>query len=129
MPSSALALVRVLVMVGGLRVAAQTTLGVGAVGGHVQDESGAFVAGARITLTEGSKGLNRISESANGGSFLFPSVISGVYSLRVEKEGFSTQLVEGLEIEVGTHKAVAVTLRVGSIRSAMTVPAPSTVEL
>jgi hypothetical protein len=123
------ALVRVLVVVANLRLAAQTTLGVGAVGGHVQDESGAFVAGAKITLTEAGKGLNRQSESSNGGAFLFPSVIAGVYALQVEKDGFTTQLVEGLEIEVGTKATLAITLRVGGISSAITVRPPSTIDL
>jgi hypothetical protein len=63
----------------------QTTLGIAAVGGTVRDQSGALVAGAKVTLTEESKGLVRDSESDTGGSFLFPAVIPGVYCIRVEK--------------------------------------------
>jgi hypothetical protein len=129
MPSRVHALVRVLVALGHLPLAAQTTLGAGAVAGHVRDESGAFVPGARITLTETGKGLNRQSESSNGGAFLFPSVIAGVYSLRVEKEGFTSHLVKGLEIDVGTQATLTITLRVGVISSAITVLPPSSVEL
>ena len=129
MASRVHAIVRVLLVVGNVPLAAQTTLGAGAVSGYIQDESGALIAGARITLTEVTKGLARRFESSAGGSFLIPSVIAGVYSLRVEKEAFSPQLINGLKIEVGTQAAVAITLRIGGIHTAITVLAPNTIEL
>jgi hypothetical protein len=54
-----------------IRLLAQTTLSAGAVAGTVRDESGSFVAGAKITLTEQAKGLVRESESDAMGSFCF----------------------------------------------------------
>ena len=65
-------------------VEAQSALGVGALRGTVLDGSEGVVGGATVTLTETSKGLVRTSESAGDGSFLFASVIAGVYSIRVE---------------------------------------------
>ena len=52
----------------------------------VRDDSGRSVADAKLILTERSKGLVRESESNSDGSFLFPSLIAGVYSVRVEKK-------------------------------------------
>src|SRR3974377_994426 len=61
-----------LMMVGPL--AAQTTLGVGALRGVVLDPSQQLVAGAKVALIETSKGLVRQSESGGDGSFIFLSV-------------------------------------------------------
>ncbi len=78
-----------LVLIAGSALA-QITLGVGSVGGTILDESSAPIPGARIVLTEQSKGLVRESESDSDGAFLFPSVIAGAYLVRVEKQGFSS---------------------------------------
>src|SRR5262249_2893046 len=87
-------------------LAAQTTLGVGAVRGTVLDPSEQLVAGAKVTLTETSKGLVRRSESGGDGSFLFLSVLAGAYSLRVEMPGFITEQMDDLRIEVGQQASI-----------------------
>jgi hypothetical protein len=107
----------------------QTTLGVAAMGGTIRDQSGAAVAGAEVSLKEESKGLVRSSETDGIGSFLFLAVIAGVYSLRVEKPGFSTEQIEGLSIEVGQQASIAITLRLGEIHTAIAVTPPSATEL
>src|SRR5262249_55921902 len=84
-------------------------------------EQEAFVAGARIILTEKPKGLVRESESDTGGSFLFPFVSPGVYSVRVTKAGFSTWELSDLTVEVGQHVALDVELRIGEFRTSVTV--------
>ena len=111
-----------------IRLLAQTTLSAGAVAGTVRDESGSFVAGAKITLTEQAKGLVRESESDRDGVFLLPSLIAGVYSLRVESQGFSAERMEGLTIEVGKLVSVNLTLHVGEIRTAIEVLLPMEAE-
>jgi hypothetical protein len=108
---------------------AQTSVAAGAVGGTVRDESGAMVAGAEVTLREESKGLLRESKSDRGGSFLFPAVIAGVYSISVSKDGFSPEQIHGLKIEIGEQASVAIRLHLGEVRTAITVNAPTTTEL
>ncbi len=109
-------------------VLAQTTLSVGSVGGAIRDESGGLIGGAKIILTEESKGLVRQTESGSDGHFLFPSAIAGSYSLRVEKQGFSSGRMTGLRIEVGEQASVEITLRVGEIRATITVSTPTAAE-
>jgi hypothetical protein len=111
-----------------VRLLAQTTMSGGALAGTVRDESGAFVAGAKLILTEESKGLVRKSESARDGTFLFPSLIAGVYSLRAEALGFSTEQMNGLKIEIGEVGSVNLTLHVGEIRTAIEVLPPTAAE-
>jgi len=100
-----------------------------AVGGTVRDESGGSIPGAKIVLTEQSKGLIRESETDSNGSFLFSSVTAGVYSLRVEKAGFKTHQVDELTVEVGEVASVPITLVVGDVHTVMVVSRPSPVEL
>lgn len=112
-----------------LVLSAQTTLGTGAIGGIVRDESNLSIAGVKIVLTETSKGLSRKSETNNSGSFFFPSVITGVYRLEAEKDGFKIYEIEGLKIEVGEVESIPVTLVIGDARTVVAIQAPSSTEL
>jgi hypothetical protein len=105
------------------------TLGAGSVAGTIRDESGALVAGTRVLLSDKSKGLVREFETDSSGSFLFPSVTAGVYSLRAEKPGFKTQQVEEFRVEVGELASLPITLQVGDVRTVVTVSPPSSTEL
>jgi hypothetical protein len=110
-------------------IRAQTILGQGSLSGEVRDDSSAFIADAKLILTEESKGLVRQAESGREGSFLFPSLIAGVYSLRAEKEGFSTEKMTGLRIEVGEVASIDLILHVGEIHTAIDVVLPTKAEL
>jgi hypothetical protein len=101
----------------------------GALSGTVRDDSGGFIEGARLVLTEESKSLVRESESTHDGSFLLPSLIAGVYSVRVEKEGFSTQQMNGLRIEVGGVASIDITLHLGELRTAIEIRPPTETQL
>ena len=108
---------------------AQSALGVGALRGTVLDTSEGVIGGATVTLTETSKGWVRTSESGGDGSFLFASVIAGVYSIRVDMPGFSTEQMDDLRIEVGQQAAITIRLQAAGIRTSMTVLAPTPTEL
>lgn len=100
-----------------------------AVGGIVRDESGGLVAGAKVVLTEKSKRLVHTSETESNGSFLFPSVLAGTYTLYAEKAGFRAYQVEDLMVEVGEKASLTITLSLGNLRTVVKVEAPSNVEL
>ncbi len=108
---------------------AQTTLSVGSVGGAIRDESKGVIVGAKVILTEESKGLVRETESGSDGRFLFPSTIPGSYSLRVEKQGFNSGRMTGLRLEIGEQASVEITLRVGEVRATITVTTPTAADL
>jgi len=80
---------------------AQATLGSAAVGGTVRDPTGAAVPEARIALTETARGLVRETVSNSAGSYLFPSVSAGVYSLRVSKEAFEAYELKDVHLDIG----------------------------
>ena len=110
-------------------VGAQSALGVGALRGSVLDASEGVVGGATVTLTETSKGWVRTSESAGDGSFLFASVIAGVYSVRVDMSGFATEQMDNLKIEVGQQASVTIRLQPAGVETSIIVTAPTSAEL
>ncbi|MFN9743104.1 MAG: carboxypeptidase-like regulatory domain-containing protein, partial [Acidobacteriota bacterium] len=69
----------------------------GSVVGNVTDNAGAAVAGATVTIT--NKGTNQSREVTTGedGSFSFPAVQTGVWSVGVTKTGFKSVTVTSLE--------------------------------
>jgi len=104
-------------------------MGAGAVGGIIRDPSGGSVAGAKVILTEKSKQLVHTSETDSRGSFLFPSVLAGAYTLYVEKEGFRGYEVNDFTVEVGETANLSVTLTLGDVRTVITVLALSSTEV
>src|SRR4051794_36620053 len=110
-------------------MAAQTTLGGGALSGTVLDGSDRLVAGAKVALTDTSKGLVRTSHTTADGTFLFLSVLAGTYSVRVEMAGFVTEQMNGLRIEIGQQASVTVRLHIGDVQTSVTVVAPAETEL
>ncbi len=116
-----------LVFVAGPMVA--QTRGDSSLSGTVRDKSGALVAGARVILTEISKGLAHETMSDASGMFSFPLLTPEVYSLRVEKLGFSTGEMNNLEIQVSQQAYVEIQLHVGEVHTSITVSPPNRAEL
>jgi hypothetical protein len=84
----------------------------GNLAGVVLDQSGAVVVGAKATLTgpQGSKSLT----SESDGRFSFPLLTPGMYSVKVEKQGFRTIDVGNVEVATGKTANVTVTLQPGA---------------
>jgi hypothetical protein len=108
---------------------AQATLGAAALGGAVHDESGGAIPGAKISITHESSGAVHESESDSAGAFLFPGVPAGTYSVRGEKVGFSSEQMRGVRLDLGGQASVLIELRVGEIRTSITVGPPSATDL
>jgi hypothetical protein len=96
-------------------------LGTGAISGTVQDTSGAVSPDTQVTITQVETGLTRQVKSGPNGQFLAPVLPSGVYRLRAVKEGFSTQELDGIVVNVGATSNVNVTLLVGGTAETVTV--------
>ena len=113
----------------GVAVFAQSSSPAAGLRATVRDESGALVAGASISLIDESKGVVRNSESDSNGSFLIAPIIVGHYSVRIEKEGFNTERIEGLWIGVGEQASLLITLHIGASHTEIAVQAPSATDL
>ncbi|HLB87245.1 MAG TPA: carboxypeptidase regulatory-like domain-containing protein, partial [Terriglobales bacterium] len=84
----------------------------GNLAGSVVDPSSALVQGAKVTLS-GPMG-ERSTETDQEGRFLFQVLVPGSYSVKVEKQGFKSTDVKGVEVGTGRTSSISVKLEVGT---------------
>jgi Carboxypeptidase regulatory-like domain len=94
----------------------------GTISGVVQDESGAIVPNAIVTITNKATGEVRSLVSAADGTFNAPSLSAGLYEVKTVVPGFRTTLREAT-VEVGSTTTVDMRLQVGASKDVVTVEA------
>lgn len=103
---------------------ATAQVGSASLGGVVQDPSGAAVAGATVTLENALSGTPQTTATNGTGAFSFAAVLSGDYSLTVEKPGFSKFVQTGLHLNPGDARALTdIQLTVGKQSETVSVDA------
>ena len=91
--------------------------------GTINDNSGAVVAGAVVTVTNDATGLAQKQVANSAGLFSFPSIAVGMYTVSVEMAGFKTARRTKVVLEVNTPTSVPVTLELGDTREVVKVEA------
>jgi Carboxypeptidase regulatory-like domain len=86
-------------MVALLPVIAGTT---GSITGVVKDGAGAPVAGGKLTLLNKTMGMSVMATTDRKGSYGFPIVAPGTYTLHAEAKGFAPQDRSGLVVHVNS---------------------------
>ena len=100
------------------------------ISGTVRDSTGAGLPEVAVTIRNLETGAVRKLVSDDGGRYVAPSIAIGRYEVRAEKEGFSSQVITGIDLVVGQSTTVDITLPVGELRESVTVvEAPSPVQL
>jgi len=89
--------------------------------GAVMDQSGGFVADAKVTVQNPDTGFTITVTSNNGGSYLFARLPIGNYKLTVEKPGFTTYVQTGIQLAVNQAATQGVTLTVGAVSQQVSV--------
>jgi len=95
----------------------------GTITGTVQDASGAFVPGAKVTLTNTDTGVNFTLPSNTSGDFTVPQLPVGTYTVRFEKEGFRAHSVSGVVLNASMTVRVDGKLEVGAATQSVEVSA------
>ncbi len=95
----------------------------GTILGHVQDSSGAAVAGAKVTATNVNTNVTHHFTTTGGGDYVFVDMIPGTYQVRVEFAGFKSEVSTGLVLEVDQTLRQNFTLQIGQIKEEMTITA------
>src|SRR6185312_12063692 len=96
--------------------------------GRVTDPSGAAIQGATVKARNEATGIERSTVSTSTGDFeitLLP--ISGSYVLDVSSQGFETQRISGIQLQVDQRARFDVSLQVGSITQTVTARAEAPV--
>jgi hypothetical protein len=88
--------------------------GTSSLSGTVADSSGAVVPAASVTLTNAATSVVLRANSDDAGSYSFPSITPGIYSIEVTKEGFAPYNLAGFRVIVGQRATENATLNVAS---------------
>ncbi len=93
--------------------------------GTVQDNTGAAVPGASVTVEQTGTGYRQQVKAGAAGEYLFPSLPVGDYQLTVSMTGFNTYVQKGIGLAVGQAASQKVVLTIGAITQQVTVVANS----
>jgi len=85
--------------------------------GTVTDPSGGVVPQAAVTATNVNTGVVTKTQTDASGTYSFPSLLPGNYSVRVEKQGFNVTEISGITLQVAQTPNVDVVLQVGAVAS------------
>ena len=89
--------------------------------GTVTDPSGAVIPGAEVTIGNQSTRLKRNSFTDSTGQYHIAGLPMGNYSVRVQKEGFQTQVREGITLTSAYSLTMNFSLAVGTQQQQLTV--------
>src|SRR5262245_41200126 len=76
--------------------------------GQISDQSGAGVAGAKITVTSKETGLSRSVTTDGSGSYRVGLLAAGEHSIKVEASGFGASEQADLVLRIGDERRVDV---------------------
>ena len=96
--------------------------------GRVTDETGAPLAGATVTVASPALlGGPRVEQTGADGRYEFPSLAPGVYSVRVERDGFIAQERTEVEVRLDRTTEIRVALPAGVFSGEVVVTAETPV--
>jgi hypothetical protein len=88
----------------------------------VNDQTGAVIKDARVTLVNTATGDSREAISGTDGTASFPALsLTGTYKVTVSRQGFGDETREGLTLRSGETATIKVTLLAGSQNAEVTV--------
>ena len=93
---------------------------IGRISGSVTDSTGAAVADCPVEAVD-AKGLKLVTRTDASGDYLFPSLSSGTYELRVEKQGFRSARETGVVLDAASQRTVSFRLEVGQLSETVNV--------
>jgi hypothetical protein len=109
----------------GVNAYAQTDQG--KIGGTVRDQSGAFVAAAKVTVRNERTGEERSGLSNGQGYFLIPYLKPSTYTIKAEKSGFGELEYSAMPLAVGQELTLDFELKPAGVQETITVTATSPV--
>ncbi len=111
------------ILVSALPYTAHAQVLYGSIVGNITDASQAAVAGANVTITNAETNLVRQATSGDTGAYSIPNLPTGVYTLKVSKEGFTTYTQTQVVVTINSISRIDVGLNVGAVTESVTVSA------
>jgi hypothetical protein len=91
--------------------------------GTARDQSGAAIAGAKVTATDIRLGVEKTTTTNQDGYFRIDSIAASTYSIQIQIAGFKTYSQKDLAIQVGEIRTLAPVLEIGAVSTDITVSA------
>ncbi|HLL77678.1 MAG TPA: carboxypeptidase regulatory-like domain-containing protein [Pyrinomonadaceae bacterium] len=98
--------------------AAQTT---GSISGQVQDEKGAAIPGAAVTVRNIETNTTRTGQTGEDGRYRFPNLQVGGYEVTVEAPNFSKYVQTGIQLQLNQDAVVDATMKAGGVQEVVSV--------
>ncbi|HEX8882091.1 MAG TPA: TonB-dependent receptor, partial [Candidatus Acidoferrum sp.] len=89
----------------------------------VSDSTGAGILDAKVTVTNDATGVSTTATASSAGTYVFPNLIVGSYTVTAEKSGFKKAVNKGVQVESNQVAEVAATLEVGGATEVVEVTA------
>lgn len=94
---------------------------VGSISGTVQDQTGAVIANASVSLKDEKTGITKQATTTERGTFLFPDLASGTYEVTVAAQSFQNARVTGIAVSTSQTTDVRIAMEVGATTETITV--------
>ena len=98
---------------------------VGEIFGKATDQSGAVLPGVTVTLTSPILLQPQVAVTSETGTYQFPRLGIGTYTVKFELTGFKTVVVEGVQVTVGFSAQINGQLGVSTVQETITVTGQS----
>src|SRR5512132_2198280 len=95
--------------------------------GTVTDEKGGVVPNATIVVRSQATAIERTTHTDEAGNYQVAALPAGFYHVEVRAQGFGTQIVESLNLEVAHTAIKDFQLKVGDINQQVTVTADTSI--
>ena len=118
------AMLAVLALLAGV-IPALAQVQTGEITGRVSDDTGAVLPGATVTLTSPALIQPQVAASSETGSFRFPLIPIGTYTVKFELPGFKTVVREGIVVSIGFTAQVNQQLAISTVQETVTVSGES----
>jgi len=95
----------------------------GTIRGIVTDPSGAVVSGAKVTVRNQATGFERVIQTDSNGNYQAVALPPGAYRVEAVSQGFISQAVNDLPLEVGRIVVQNIQLKIGDVTQRVEVTA------
>ncbi|HXW05152.1 MAG TPA: carboxypeptidase-like regulatory domain-containing protein [Vicinamibacterales bacterium] len=99
----------------------------GTISGTIRDPGGLVVPGVTVTLTSTTTQQSRTTVSDGSGFYTFPNLLSDVYDVSAELQGFRRTSRSGVRLDAGGSLIIDFALTTGAITEEVTVTAEASV--
>jgi Carboxypeptidase regulatory-like domain/TonB dependent receptor len=89
----------------------------------VTDKSGGTVENAKVTVINEATNVAVTATASSAGTYVFPNLLVGSYTVTVEKEGFRKSVSKGVQVQSNQVAEAAAVLEVGDVSAVIEVEA------